>query len=226
MSQDHLLTPIAFIHTDFSSKFGIPRQAGLVDELRGTIVFEPIFRNDDALRGLDGFSHIWLIWGFSENRTHDWSPTVRPPRLGGNVRLGVFATRSPFRPNGLGLSCVRLIGLQKESGLGTCLMVAGADLMDGTPIYDIKPYLPYADCIPEAAGGFAPEADRRLEVLFPPWLRDRIPADKQAALTEVLAQDPRPKYHDDPARVYGMSFAGFDIRFRVENDRLLVLDIG
>ena len=225
MSQDCLISPVAVIHTDFPSRFGIPRQAGLVDALRGRIVFEPAFRNDDALRGLEGFSHIWLIWGFSGNRDHDWSPTVRPPRLGGNVRLGVFATRSPFRPNGLGLSCVRLVGLQKEAGLGTTLLVAGADLMDGTPIYDIKPYLPYADCIPEASGGFAPGPDSRLAVLFPDGLKEKLPPDRLAALTEVLAQDPRPSYQADPDRIYGMSFAGHEIRFRVEDGSLTVVSI-
>ena len=225
MSQDCLISPVAVIHTDLPSRFGIPRQAGLVDALRGRIVFEPAFRNDDALRGLEGFSHIWLIWGFSGNRDHDWSPTVRPPRLGGNVRLGVFATRSPFRPNGLGLSCVRLVGLQKEAGLGTTLLVAGADLMDGTPIYDIKPYLPYADCIPEASGGFAPGPDSRLAVLFPDGLKEKLPPDRLAALTEVLAQDPRPPYQEDPDRIYGMSFAGHEIRFRVEDGCLTVVSI-
>jgi len=188
-------------------------------------VFEPDFRVDEALRGLEGFSHIWLIWGFSENRERDWTPTVRPPRLGGNVRMGVFATRSPFRPNGLGLSCVRLIGMQKEDRLGTTLTVAGADLMDGTPIYDIKPYLPYADCRPEAAGGFASEMPERLEILIPPELKEKIPEEKRAALAEVLAQDPRPRYQEDPQRIYGMSFAGLEIRFRVENNRLTVLEI-
>ncbi|MER2151565.1 MAG: tRNA (N6-threonylcarbamoyladenosine(37)-N6)-methyltransferase TrmO [Candidatus Limivicinus sp.] len=225
MSQELVITPIATIRTEFSSKFGIPRQAGLAEELRGTIVFEPDFRVDEALRGLEGFSHIWLIWGFSENREHDWTPTVRPPRLGGNVRMGVFATRSPFRPNGLGLSCVRLIGMQKEDRLGTTLTVAGADLMDGTPIYDIKPYLPYADCRPEAAGGFASEMPERLEILIPPELKEKIPEEKLAALAEVLAQDPRPRYQEDPQRIYGMSFAGLEIRFRVENNRLIVVEI-
>lgn len=225
MSQELVITPIATIRTEFSSKFGIPRQAGLAEELRGTIVFEPDFRVDEALRGLEGFSHIWLIWGFSENREHGWTPTVRPPRLGGNVRMGVFATRSPFRPNGLGLSCVRLIGMQKEDRLGTTLTVAGADLMDGTPIYDIKPYLPYADCRPEAAGGFASEVPERLEILIPPELKEKIPEEKRAALAEVLAQDPRPRYQEDPERIYGMSFAGLEIHFRVENDRLTVVEI-
>ncbi len=202
MSQNCVLTPVAFIHTEFPAKFGIPRQAGLAEELRGKIVFEPAFRADEALRGLEGFSHIWLIWGFSENRDRGWTPTVRPPRLGGNTRLGVFATRSPFRPNGLGLSCVRLVGMQKEDGRGTCLLVAGADLMDGTPIYDIKP-----------------------EVLIPPELEAAIPEGRRPALTAVLAQDPRPPYQEDPERVYGMSFAGLEIRFRVEGRRLTVLAV-
>ena len=225
MSQDCILTPIALIRTEFPAKFGIPRQAGLAEELRGKIVFEPAYRVDEALRGLEGFSHIWLIWGFSENRDRGWTPTVRPPRLGGNARLGVFATRSPFRPNGLGLSCVRLLSLRKEEGLGTTLLVAGADLMDGTPIYDIKPYLPYADCRPEAGGGFAAGVPDRLEVLIPPEHKEKVPEEKRAALMEVLAQDPRPSYQEDPERVYGMSFAGLEVRFRVENDRLLVLEI-
>ena len=225
MSQDCVLTPIATIHTDFPAKFGIPRQAGLAEELRGKIVFEPPYRVDEALRGLEGFSHIWLIWGFSENRDRGWTPTVRPPRLGGNARLGVFATRSPFRPNGLGLSCVRLLGLQKEDGLGMTLLVAGADLMDKTPIYDIKPYLPYADCRTDAVGGFAPAVPDRLEVLIPPALKEKVPEEKRAALTAVLAQDPRPSYQEDPERVYGMSFAGLEVRFRVDNDRLFVLEI-
>ena len=216
---------IATIYTDFPGKFGLPRQAGLAPSLRGRIVMEKEFRRAEAFRGLEGFSHIWLIWGFSGNRDHDWSPTVRPPRLGGNVRLGVFATRSPFRPNGLGLSCVRLVGLQKEAGLGTTLLVAGADLMDGTPIYDIKPYLPYADCIPEASGGFAPGPDSRLAVLFPDGLKEKLPPDRLAALTEVLAQDPRPPYQEDPDRIYGMSFAGHEIRFRVEDGCLTVVSI-
>ena len=203
MSQECVLTPVAFIHTEFPAKFGIPRQAGLAEELRGK---------------------IWLIWGFSENRDRGWTPTVRPPRLGGNMRLGVFATRSPFRPNGLGLSCVRLVGMQKEDGRGTCLLVAGADLMDGTPIYDIKPYLPYADCRTEAVGGFAPEMPDRLEVLIPPALEAAIPEDRCPALTAVLAQDPRPPYQEDPERVYGMSFAGLEIRFRVEGRRVVAVD--
>jgi tRNA-Thr(GGU) m(6)t(6)A37 methyltransferase TsaA len=225
MSQDCVLTPVAFIHTEFPAKFGIPRQAGLAEELRGEIVSEPAFRADEALRGLEGFSHIWLIWGFSENRDRGWTPTVRPPRLGGNTRLGVFATRSPFRPNGLGLSCVRLVGMQKEDGRGTCLLVAGADLMDGTPIYDIKPYLPYADCKTEAKAGFAPDPGATLTVLFAPGTEEKIPAEKRDALRGVLANDPRPRYQDDPERVYGLSFAGRNVKFRVSERVLTVEEI-
>ena len=218
--------PIAHICSDFSEKFGIPRQSGLVEELTATVVFEPAYRDPSALRGLEGFSHLWLIWEFSQARRESWSPTVRPPRLGGNVRLGVFATRSPFRPNPIGLSCVRLREVRRDQSLGPVLIVAGADLMDGTPIYDIKPYLPYADCKPEASGGFAAQpkgAD--LEVICPDALLAPVPADKRAALLGVLAQDPRPQYQDDPGRVYGMSFAGFEVRFQVEGARLTVLGI-
>ena len=209
------LTPIAHIRSDFSEKFGIPRQSGLVEELSAAVVFEPEYRDPSALRGLEGFSHLWLIWEFSRSR--GWSPTVRPPRLGGNKRLGVFATRSPFRPNPLGLSCVRLLEIRQDREQGPVLVVAGADLMDGTPIYDIKPYLPYADCKPEAVGGFAARpkgAD--LAVDCSPALLDRVPEDKRAALLAVLAQDPRPQYQDDPERVYGMAFAGLEVKFRVD----------
>ena len=219
------IRPIARIRTDLPTKFGIPRQAGLAAGLQGTVVFEPDYRQDEALRGLGSFSHIWLIWGFSENEGRPWSPTVRPPRLGGNLRMGVFATRSPFRPNGLGLSCVRLRSLQKTEDFGTVLLVEGADMTDGTPIYDIKPYLPYADSIPDAASGFAPDAEAPLRVDFPPHLLERIPADKRSGLLAALAQDPRPRYQEDPDRVYGMAFAGFDIRFRVENGVLTVADV-
>ncbi len=218
------LTPIAHIRSDFSEKFGIPRQSGLVEELSATVVFEPAYRDSSALRGLEGFSHLWLIWEFS--RSKGWSPTVRPPRLGGNKRLGVFATRSPFRPNPLGLSCVRLVEVQQDRALGPVLVVAGADLMDGTPIYDVKPYLPYADCKPDAVGGFAAQpkgAD--LTVECPPALLDRVPEDKRAALLAVLAQDPRPRYQDDPDRVYGMAFAGLEVKFRVAEKRLMVTEI-
>ena len=218
------LTPIAHIRSDFSEKFGIPRQSGLVEELSATVVFEPEYRDISALQGLDGFSHLWLIWEFSKVR--GWSPTVRPPRLGGNRRMGVFATRSPFRPNPLGLSCVRLREIRRDRALGPVLIVAGADLLDGTPIYDVKPYLPYADCRPDAVGGFAArpkEAD--LTVECPPALLDRVPADKRAALLAVLAQDPRPQYQDDPERVYGMAFAGLEVKFQVAGERLTVTEI-
>ena len=225
MAHELLIKPVAHIRTDFPTKFGIPRQAGLAEDLKGKIVFEPTYRIDEALRGLEGFSHLWLIWGFSENAGHDWTPTVRPPRLGGNVRMGVFATRSPFRPNGLGLSCVRLLSLQKEEGLGTTILVAGADMVDGTPIYDIKPYIPYADSIPEAVGGFAPDAGRVLEVEIPSELEQKIPQEKRPALRAVLAHDPRPRYQEDPERVYGMGFAGLEVRFRVEGSVLRVMEI-
>ena len=222
MTDELLIRPVARIRTDFPTKFGIPRQAGLAEGLEGTVVFEPAFRIDEALRGLEGFSHIWLIWGFSENTGHDWSPTVRPPRLGGNTRLGVFATRSPFRPNGLGLSCVRLLSVQKEGPLGTTLRVAGADMVDGTPIYDIKPYIPYADSVPDALGGFAPDAGRYLAVSIPSELKEKIPPEKLDGLCAVLARDPRPRYQNDPDRIYGMGFAGLEIRFRVEGSTLFV----
>ena len=220
------ITPIAYIKSDFPEKFGIPRQSGLVEELTATVVFQPPYRVPDALRGLEGFSHLWLIWEFSQARREGWSPTVRPPRLGGNKRLGVFATRSPFRPNPLGLSCVRLLEIRQDREQGPVLTVAGADLLDGTPIYDIKPYLPYADCKPEAVGGFAARpkgAD--LAVDCSPALLDRVPEDKRAALLAVLAQDPRPQYQDDPERVYGMAFAGLEVKFRVAGERLTVTEI-
>lgn len=220
------ITPIAYIKSDFPEKFGIPRQSGLVEELTATVVFQPPYRVPDALRGLEGFSHLWLIWEFSQARRESWSPTVRPPRLGGNKRLGVFATRSPFRPNPLGLSCVRLLEVRQDREQGTVLVVSGADLLDGTPIYDIKPYLPYADCKPEAMGGFAARpkgAD--LAVDCSPALLDRVPEDKRAALLAVLAQDPRPQYQDDPERVYGMAFAGLEVKFRVAGERLTVTEI-
>ena len=225
MSHELLIRPIAHIRTDFPTKFGVPRQAGLAEGLEGKIVFEPDYRVDEALRGLEGFSHIWLIWGFSENSGHDWTPTVRPPRLGGNTRVGVFATRSPFRPNGLGLSCVRLLSIRKEETLGTTLLVAGADMVDGTPIYDVKPYIPYADAIPDAVGGFAADAGRLLDVEIPPGLEERVPPDKRPGLRAVLARDPRPRYQDDPERVYGMGFAGLEIRFRVDGATLRVIEI-
>ncbi len=219
------LCPIARIHTDLPQKFGVPRQSGLVEELEARIVFEPEFRRPEALRGLEGFSHLWLIWEFSLNAGAVWSPTVRPPRLGGNRRLGVFATRSPFRPNPLGLSCVRLAGIEWDAPEGPVLRVAGADLVDGTPIFDLKPYLPYADCKPEALGGFAPAADDLLEVEVPPEFLAPVPEGKRAALLGTLAQDPRPPYQEDPVRVYGLTFAGLEVRFRVEGRRLTVTEI-
>lgn len=217
------LSPIAYIRSEFPTKFGIPRQSGLVSSLRAMIVFEPMYRNPDALRGIESFSHLWLIWEFSEALRKGWSPTVRPPRLGGNTRIGVFATRSPFRPNPIGLSCVRLEQVCPDSKHGTVLLVSGADLMDGTPIYDIKPYIPYADAHPEAVGGFAQEAPvPTLQVDFPPQLLERIPEDRRQALISVLALDPRPSYQDDPKRVYGMSFADRNIRFTVKGSILTV----
>ena len=225
MEQTSLMRVIARIHSDFPEKFGIPRQSGLVDELRAKVVFEPEYRDISALRGLEGFSHVWLIWEFSQARREGWSPTVRPPRLGGNRRLGVFATRSPFRPNPIGLSCVRLVEVAQEEGLGPVLVVAGADLMDGTPIYDIKPYLPYADCKPEAVGGFAAQPkEASLRVQPGDWL-GQVPEEKRASLIGVLAQDPRPQYQDDPQRVYGMSFGGLEVRFRVDGDQLVVTEV-
>ena len=190
---EHTIRPIARIRCDLPTKFGVPRQAGLVEELEATVVFEPEYRNPDALRGLEGFSHIWLIWQFSEALREGWSPTVRPPRLGGNTRMGVFATRSPFRPNALGLSCVRLLAVEKDAADGTVLRVAGADLTDGTPIFDIKPYIPYADCRPEAAAGFAPDPGGTLRVVIAPEEEEKLPPEKRAALRGVLANDPRPR---------------------------------
>ncbi|WP_294476317.1 tRNA (N6-threonylcarbamoyladenosine(37)-N6)-methyltransferase TrmO [uncultured Ruminococcus sp.] len=217
---------IAKIHTDLPTKFGLPRQSGLVEELEGLIVFEPAYRDPEALRGIEGFSHLWLIWEFSEAKRTTWSPTVRPPRLGGNKRMGVFATRSPFRPNPIGLSCVKLLGVEKTPDNGTVLRVGGADLMDGTPIFDIKPYLPLADCKPDATGGFAAEkAGYSLKVDFPAELLAKVPADKQAALKALLAQDPRPAYQHDPSRIYGFGFAGLEVRFRVDGDTLHVTEI-
>ena len=217
---------IARIRTDFPTKFGIPRQSGLVDALKGVIVFEPEYRNSDALRGLEGFSHIWLIWEFSKAVRDTWSPTVRPPRLGGNTRMGVFATRSPFRPNPLGLSSVKLDGIELHPDLGPVLHVSGADMMDNTPIYDIKPYIAYTDSHPEAVGGFAdPLKDYMLEVEFPEqWLR-LIPEERHEALLGVLAHDPRPSYQKDPKRIYGLEFAGFNIRFTVRGTVLSVYQV-
>ena len=217
---------IARMRSDFAEKFGIPRQSGLVSTLRSAIVFEPEFRNPDALRGVKDFSHLWLIWEFSEAVRESWSPTVRPPRLGGNERVGVFATRSPYRPNPIGLSCVRLEEMRQDPNLGTILIVSGADLMDGTPIYDIKPYIPYADAHPEASGGFAQDAPKpTLTVDFPPDLLSLIPADRREALCAILALDPRPSYQNDPTRIYGMRFAARNIRFTVQANTLTVCGV-
>ncbi len=218
---------IARIYTDFPTKFGIPRQSRMVEELQGKIVFEPEFRNPEAVRGLEDFSHIWLIWEFSEAKQTDWSPTVRPPILGGNIRRGVFATRSPFRPNSLGISAVRLDKVDMDSELGPVLYVSGADLMSGTPIFDIKPYIPYADAIPDAKGGFTEDVEKKvLQVIFPDELLKIIPKDKQNTLVQVLALDPRPAYQENEERVYGLEFAGFDVRFLVDDKVLKVVEVG
>lgn len=217
---------IARVRSDFPTKFGIPRQSGLAAGLMATLVFEPAYRDENALRGIEQFSHLWLIWVFSENVGAGWSPTVRPPRLGGNVRMGVFATRSPFRPNPVGLSSVKLDGVEKLPGLGMVLHISGADLMDGTPILDIKPYIPGSDLHPDAAEGFSgPAACHTLEVVFPEALLTRVPQEKRAALIEVLSQDPRPAYQRDPGRIYGFPFAGVELRFCVDGGCLTVQDV-
>ena len=214
---------IARMRSDFATKFGIPRQSGLVEALRSTIVFEPEYRNSDALRGIEDFTHLWIIWQFSEAVRQGWSPTVRPPRLGGNTRMGVFATRSPFRPNNLALSCVRLLGMEHTEKYGTVLHVGGADLMDGTPILDIKPYIPYSDCKPEASGGFTDHAaDFLLDVDFPSELLEKLPEEKREAAIGVLSHDPRPSYQRNEERLYGLTFAGFNIRFTVQGKLLTV----
>ena len=219
--KDKKIEPVAHIRTDFPGKFGVPRQAGIVEELEGIIEFEKGFDDREAIRGIEDFSHLWLIWGFSENE--GWTPTVRPPRLGGNERKGVFATRSPFRPNGLGLSCVRLLKVE-DSGSGMPkLIVAGADMVDGTPIDDIKPYVPYADCRPEAEAGFAPDSGKRLEVFIPEEIGERIPKEKTNALKAVLSLDPRPQYLEQGEREYGFGFAGYEIRFTVRDGRVNVI---
>lgn len=217
---------IARIHTDFPTKFGIPRQSGIVASLQGKIVFEPEYRNADAVRGLEDFSHIWLLWEFSEAVRNSWSPTVRPPRLGGNVRKGVFATRSPFRPNPIGLSSVRLEKVDIDPQLGPVLYVSGADLMDGTPIYDIKPYIAYTDSHPDAVSGFATTpAEYLLDVDFPEDLLQKVSESQRESLVEVLAHDPRPQYQDDPNRVYGMEFGGMEVKFKVKGMQLTVLKV-
>ena len=217
---------IARIHTDFPEKFGIPRQSGIVDSLKAIIVFESKYRNPDALRGLEGFSHIWLIWGFHNTNRDRWAPMVKPPRLGGNKRMGVFATRSPNRPNALGLSSVKLDSIEIHKEYGPIIHVSGIDLMDQTPIYDIKPYLAYTDSHPEALSGYLDYIeDNKLHVEFEEELLSRIPSRHHKALIDVLAQDPRPSYHDDPERVYGLYFAGYNIRFTVRNDILTVCEV-
>ncbi len=217
---------IAHIRSDFSTKFGIPRQSGLIDELEASIVFEPEYRVPEALRELDGYSHIWLIWQFSECADKEWSPTVRPPRLGGNRRVGVFASRSPFRPNPIGLSCVKLTAVEETENFGHILKVSGADLLDGTPIYDIKPYLPYVDSHPEATGGFAlQQKEGTLNVEVCDELLEKVCEEKRKALIAVLSQDPRPQYQNDENRIYGMDFAGYNIKFKVKNDLLTVTEI-
>lgn len=226
MSQEFTMKPIARVHSEFAGKFGVPRQSGLVTSLEALVVFEPEYRNPAALRGLGGFSHLWLLWVFDRAVRESWSPTVRPPRLGGNDRLGVFATRSPFRPNPIALSAVALAGIEETRDQGMVLRIRGADLMDGTPVLDIKPYLPYADCLPEALGGFASApAGESLEVEFPPELLEKVPPKRREALRGVLALDPRPRYQEDPDRVYGFGFAGLEVRFSVEGKTLRVREI-
>ena len=217
---------IAKMKSDFPDKFGIPRQSGLVDSLVSTIIFEPDYRNSDALRGIDDFSHLWIIWQFSKAVRDDWSPTVRPPRLGGNTRMGVFATRSPFRPNAIGLSSVKILKLEHTKDFGTMIHVSGADLMDGTPIFDIKPYLPFADCHANATAGYAGEHENyALQVLDPNGELAKIPEGKRVGLLECLQDDPRPSYQDDPERVYGMSFGDYDIKFTVSKKILTVSSV-
>ncbi len=223
MENQLTLRQIAYIRTDFKEKFGIPRQSGRAPSLTAEIVFLPAFRAEEALRGIEGFSHLWLLFDFSLAHREEWSPTVRPPRLGGNERVGVFASRSPFRPNPVGLSCVRLLGVEKRKEEGCVLLVAGADLLDDTPIFDIKPYLPFADCVTDATAGYAgAQAHHRLEVDFPKELLERVSEEKRAGLCECLADDPRPSYQEDPARTYGMRFANYEIKFTVQGNILTV----
>lgn len=220
--QEHVIKPVAYIRNGMKSKFGIPRQSNIVKDLISEIVFTKEYRDPEALRGIEGFSHLWLIWCFSESAGKPHSPTVRPPRLGGNERVGVFATRSPYRPNDLGLSCVKLIKREKREGEGDVLIVAGADLMDGTPVFDIKPYLPYADCVPGAACGFAPDGGEELKVLDPENRLAVYGESERKTVLALLARDPRPRYHGDPQRVYGMTYGGYDIKFRVEGGEVIV----
>lgn len=225
MKEAWTLKTIAYIHTDFPTKFGVPRQSGLADT-KGKIVFEPEYRNEDAVRELEQYSHLWLIWGFSESEREEWKATVRPPRLGGNKRIGVFATRSPFRPNPIGLSCVKLEKLDMDSDTGPVIYVSGVDMMDMTPIYDIKPYLPYVDSHPEAVGGFSEDKkDYKLEVEFPKELLVRVPEEKRETLIQILAQDVRPSYQNDPNRTYGMGFAGLEVKFKIREQKVIVKEI-
>ena len=225
-NHSYTISPIAYIHTDLPTKFGCPRQSGLVTTLESKIVFEPLYRDPVAFRGMEGYTHLWLIWGFSENKRNSWASTVKPPRLGGNKRMGVFATRSPYRPNSLGLSSVKLERMEYDEKLGPVLIVTGADLMDGTPIYDVKPYLPFTDSHPDAKGGFSDAVkDYSLQVVFPENLLSTFPKSKQDAIVEVLKQDPRPQYHDDPERKYGVAFAGYDVHFTVKDGVLTVFEV-
>jgi len=225
MKEAWTLKTIAYIHTDFPTKFGVPRQSGLADT-KGKIVFEPEYRNEDAVRELEQYSHLWLIWEFSESEREEWKATVRPPRLGGNRRIGVFATRSPFRPNPIGLSCVKLEKLDMDSDTGPVIYVSGVDMMDMTPIYDIKPYLPYVDSHPEAVGGFSEDKkDYKLEVEFPKELLVRVPEEKRETLIQILAQDVRPSYQNDPNRTYGMEFAGLEVKFKIREQKVIVKEI-
>ena len=225
-NEEMLIRPIAHIHCDFKEKFGIPRQSGLIDSARAKIVFLPEYRNPDALRGLDGYTHLWLLWQFSEAVRSEWSPTVRPPRLGGNKRMGVFASRSPFRPNPIGLSSVKIVSIDLNTSKGPIIEVAGADLLDGTPIYDIKPYLAYTDSHPDAASGFALTSDApKLEVEISKELLEKIPIDLRQSAIDILAEDPRPGYQDDPSRIYTMQYATFEICFMVEGNTLTVTEI-
>ncbi len=220
------IEPIGYIKTDFKEKFGIPRQSGRAKSLRAQIIFYPKYRSQEALRGIDGFSHLWVLFDFSLTRNQGWSPTVRPPRLGGNTRVGVFASRSPFRPNHIGLSCVKLEKILPTKEYGDTLIVSGADLLDNTPIFDVKPYLPHADCILDAMGGYATAVENHaLKVVFPSELLQAVPTEKQQGLIECLADDPRPAYKDEPDRVYGMKFDCFEIKFQVQNDTLTVISV-
>lgn len=226
MGKELLLKPVAHIRNDYKEKFGIPRQSGRAPSVLSEIVFEKEYRSADALRGIEGFSHLWLLFDFSLSHRDEWSPTVRPPRLGGNERVGVFASRSPFRPNPVGLSCVRLVRVEKRENEGLVLLVSGADLLDGTPVFDVKPYLPFADCVTDATGGYAAAHEgHRLQVNFPENLLSKIPQDKRDGLIETLADDPRPSYQDDPSRVYGMRFGGWEIKFTVRNRALTVTEV-